>query len=182
VVCTQALPVIGIGLLGGWVSIAGSCGLLLCCMAFSASDVYHLTADKLRQVCSDQGLDSGGPVRSLRQRLADHIEQHDADGDEDVTQASVPTDLVHNVMEPVPHKFGDSSHGGGGDSQPQVLVLLCQVSPLSSEEPEAILRLFVRLEEVHDLGLVDDRVFVTRILPLVSGSLLTFLGIAFVRM
>ena len=146
-------------------------------MAFSASDVYHLTADKLRQVCSDQGLDSGGPVRSLRQRLADHIEQHDADGDEDVTQASVPTDLVHNVMEPVPHKSGDSSHDGGGDSQTQVLVeLLRQVSPLSSEQPEAILHLFVRLEEVHDLGLVNDRVFVTRILPLVSGSLLTFFG------
>ena len=80
-------------------------------------------------------------------------------------------------MEPVPHKFGDSSHGGGGDSQTQVLVeLLRQVSPLSSEELEAILWLSVRLEEVHDLGLADDRVFVTRILPLVSGSLLTFLG------
>ena len=175
----EALPVviIAIGLLGGWVSIAGSCGLLLCCMAFSASDVYHLTADKLRQVCSDQGLDNSGPVRSLRQRLGDHIKSNimQTVGDEDVTQASVPTDLVHNVMEPVPHKFGDSSHGGGGDSQTQVLVeLLRQVSPLSSEEPEAILRLLVRLEEVHDLGLVDDRVFVTRILPLVSGSLLTF--------
>ena len=94
-----------------------------------------------------------------------------------MAQASVPTDLVHNVMEPVPHKFGDSSHGGGGDSQTQVLVeLLRQVSPLSSEELEPILWLSVRLEEVHDLGLADDRVFVTRILPLVSGSLLTFLG------
>jgi hypothetical protein len=72
---------------------------------------------------------------------------------EDVTQASVPTDLVHNVMELVSHKFSDSSHGSGGDSQTQVLVeLLRQVSLLSSEEPEAILRLFVRLEEVHDLG------------------------------
>jgi hypothetical protein len=98
-------------------------------------------------------------------------------GDEDVTQESVPTDLVHNVVEPVPQNFGDSFHGGGGDGQTQVLVeLLHQVSPLSSEEPGAILRLFVRLEEVHDLGLVGDRVFVTRILPLVSGSLLTFLG------
>jgi len=120
-----------------------------------------LTADKLRQVFSDQELDSSGPVRSLRQGLADHIKRNmmQTVGDEDVTQASVPTDLVHNVMEPVPPKFGDSSHGGGGDSQTQVLVeLLRQVSPLSSEEPEAILRLFVRLEEVHDLGLVDDRV------------------------
>jgi len=30
--------------------------------------------------------------------------------------------------------------------------------------------------EVHDLGLVYDSVFVTRILPLVSGRLYTFLG------
>jgi hypothetical protein len=98
-------------------------------------------------------------------------------GDEDVTQESVPTDLVHNVVEPAPQNFGDSSHGGGGDSQTQILVeLLRQVSSLSSEEPEAILRLFDRLWKVHDLGLDDNRVFVTGNLPLVSGSLLTFLG------
>jgi hypothetical protein len=35
---------------------------------------------------------------------------------------------------------------------------------------------FVRVEEIHDLGLVDDRTFVARILPLVSGGLLRFLG------
>jgi hypothetical protein len=54
--------------------------------------------------------------------------------------------------------------------------LLRQVSPLSSEDPEAILNFFVRVEEIHDLGLVDDRTFVVRILPLVSGDLLRFLG------
>jgi len=43
--------------------------------------------------------------------------------------------------------------------------LLRQVSPLSSEKPEGILRLFFRLEEIHNLGLVDDRIFVTRVLP-----------------
>jgi hypothetical protein len=80
-------------------------------MALYVSEVYHLTADKLRQACSNEGLDSSGPVRSLRQRLAEHIKSDmmQTVGDEDVTQASVPTDLVHNVMEPVPHKFGDSS-------------------------------------------------------------------------
>ena len=35
---------------------------------------------------------------------------------------------------------------------------------------------FVRIEEIHELGLVDDRAFVTRILPLVSGGVLRFLG------
>jgi hypothetical protein len=54
--------------------------------------------------------------------------------------------------------------------------LLRQVSPLLPEQPEDILRLFVRLGEIHDLGLVPDRIFITRILPLVSGSLLQFLG------
>jgi len=144
-------------------------------MALSASEVYRLTADKLRQVCSYQGLDNSGPVRSLRQGLADHIKSMIQTAGDDVTHASVPTDLVHNVVEPVPQNSGDCSHGGCRDSQTLVLVeLLRQVSPLSSEEPGAILRLFFRLEEVHDLGLVDRTVFVTRILLLVSGSLLTF--------
>jgi len=38
------------------------------------------------------------------------------------------------------------------------------------------MQLFVRLDEVHSLGLVEDGIFITRILPLVSGSLLSFLG------
>ena len=49
------------------------------------------------------------------------------------------------------------------DSQAQVLVeLLQRVSPLSSEELEDILRL-VRPEEIHNLGLVEDRIFVSRV-------------------
>jgi hypothetical protein len=126
-------------------------------MALSASDVFHLTADKLRQVARYDRCE----------RLADHIKSNmmQTVGDEDVTQTSVPTDLVHNVVEPVTHNFCDSSNGDG-DSQTQVLVeLLHKVSPLSLEEPEAILRLSFRLQEVHHLGLVDNRVFVIRILP-----------------
>jgi len=38
------------------------------------------------------------------------------------------------------------------------------------------MQVFVRLDEIYEVGLVDDRTFVTRILPLVSGSLLTFIG------
>lgn len=86
-------------------------------------------------------------------------------------QASAQTDLVNNVVEPIPQNVGCCFRGGGVDSQAQVLVeLLRQVSPLSSEEPEGILRLSVRLEEIQNLGLVEDRIFVTRVLPLVSGS------------
>ena len=54
--------------------------------------------------------------------------------------------------------------------------LLRPIPPLSSEEPEVIMRLFIRLDAVHNLGLVDDRTFIVRILPLVSGSLLKFWG------
>jgi hypothetical protein len=54
--------------------------------------------------------------------------------------------------------------------------LLRQVSPLSWEDPEAIFNIFVRVEEIHDLGLVEDRTSVARILPLFSGSLLRFWG------
>jgi hypothetical protein len=48
---------------------------------------------------------------------------------------------------------------------------LWQVTPLS-EQPEDILR----LGEIHDLGLVQDRIFITRILPPISGSRLQFWG------
>jgi hypothetical protein len=54
--------------------------------------------------------------------------------------------------------------------------LLRQVPFLASEEPEATMWLFVRLDEIHSLRLADDNGFITRILPLVSGSFLTFLG------
>jgi hypothetical protein len=97
----------------------------------------------------------------------------DTSSGEDATQASVPTDLVPNAVDPAPSNSVSCSHGGGTDSQTPVLVeLLREVSPLSSEDPN----FFVRVEEIHDLGLVDDRTSVARILPLVSGGLLRFLG------
>lgn len=54
--------------------------------------------------------------------------------------------------------------------------LLKQTKLLSSEQPEEISRFFVRFAEIHALALADDRVFITRILPLVPGGLLQFLG------
>ena len=148
-------------------------------MSLSASEVYHLTADELRQVCSERGLDSSGPVRLLRQRLADHVKGSimGKSQDEGATQASVPNDLIQTQTDPNSELC---SHGGGRDSRTQVLgELLRQVSPLRSEEPEAILCFFTRVEEIYGLGLVDDSGFVTRILPLVSGSLLRFFGRVF---
>jgi len=57
-----------------------------------------------------------------------------------------------------------------------VVELLHQVAPLSSEELQEILRLFVRLQDINDLELVNHKQFIMRILPLVSGSVLKFLG------
>lgn len=51
------------------------------------------------------------------------------------------------------------------DIQSQVLVdFMRRFPPLSSEEPEDIL-LFVGLEKIQNKGTVDDRNFVTRVLP-----------------
>ena len=44
----------------------------LCCMVLTASEINKLTAEEIR-ICSDEGLDSEGPVRSLRQRLVPHF-------------------------------------------------------------------------------------------------------------
>jgi len=159
-------------------STLGSCGSLLCCMAASATEVYRLTAAELREHCIGLGLDCGGPVRSLRRRLADHI--NDAkmnEGQEKPNvQASVPADLVSNGAGSGPPIEVNVAHDGGGNGQMAVLVgLLRSIPTLCSEEPIEIMR-FVRLDEVYDLKLVIDSEFVIRIMPLVRGSLLRFFG------
>jgi len=128
-------------------------------MAFTASEVYRFTVDKLRQVCSKEGLDNRGLVPLLWQRLVDHLKTSTmaSHGDGNMGQASVPTDLSTNIVDSIPQNFGNGSHVDGSNSSTPVLVeLLCQVPPLSSEEPEAILQPFTRLEEIHGLGLTDD--------------------------
>jgi hypothetical protein len=74
---------IAISLLGCCFSIPGSCGPLLCCMAVSATGVYRLAVEELREQCAERGLDSGGTVRALRCRLADHIKSDQVDGAQD---------------------------------------------------------------------------------------------------
>jgi hypothetical protein len=148
-------------------------------MALSASEVYHLTVDELRLACSERGLETSGPVLSLHRRLAEHVKSTKIDlaSDQETHQASGQTNSMGNVIEPVPPTHDLNSHGSSeGCQTPVVVELLRQISPLLSEEPESILMLFIRLDEVFDLGLVNDRVFIMRILPLVKGSLLRFMG------
>jgi hypothetical protein len=111
--------------------------------------------------------------------LAKHVKKArmDLNPGQETPQASVQTNIMNNEMEFVPPTPGLDSHGGSAGCQtPVVVKLLRQVAPLKSEEPEAILTLFIRLDEIFDLGIVNDRVFIMRILPLVAGSLLQFMG------
>ena len=149
-------------------------------MDVSAKHIYRLTAAELREQCIGRGLDCGGPVRSLRRRLVDHIRNANMDEAQDKqnVQAGVLAELVSNGAGPGPAIEGHVTHGGDVNGQAAVLVeLLRSIPPLCSDEPTEIMRLFVRLDEVYDLKLVMDSEFVIRIMPLVRGSLLRFFGI-----
>jgi len=92
-------------------------------------------------------------------------------------QASAQTDSSLEAAIGDPQNPNNSSHVGPGDSSVTVVVeLLRKVQTLSSDEPEAILRLVNKLDEIHALGLIDDKMFIVRILPLVSGAVLRFFG------
>ena len=67
-----------------------------------------------------------------------------------------------------PFESDIGSHVGGSSNVPVIVELLRKVPSLSSDELKAILRLVSKLHELHRLGLVDDKVFVIRILPLLS--------------
>ena len=148
-------------------------------MAFVPSDIYRLTVDKLRRVCAEEGLDSEGPVRVLRQRLVRHFNAATmvTKRDDVSIKASVSTDLSGDKIQVGPLEQDDNSHAGASTGSNSVLVeLMRQVPPLTAKEPEAILRFMVRLNETYVLGLGDDRSFIVRILPLVSAAVLRFFG------
>ena len=138
------------------------------CMVLTASEIYRLSADKLLQLCSEEGLNSEGAVRLLRHRLVRLLKAGTMAIHQDVKtpQASVSTDLSVDTIHDGPQSFANSSHVGGSDNPGFVFVeLLRQVPSLSSEEPKAIFRLMYGLEEIYALGLTDDMRFVFRILP-----------------
>jgi len=83
-------------------------------MDVSASDVYRLTPDKLRQVCFSTGLDCSGPGRALRKRLSEQIKstKKETPPDEDSNQTGVTTDAGDRADTPVPQPGGDALHGG----------------------------------------------------------------------
>ena len=120
-----------------------------CCMDVSASDVYRLTADELKQVCFSRGLDCRGPLRALLQRSEQiNSTKMQTPPDEVSNQTGITTDVGDRAGTPVPQP-GDALHSGSEGGPMTILVeLLKQLSPLRSEEPEAITDLFVRLDEI----------------------------------
>ena len=154
-------------------------GFLFRCIALTATDIYKLSVHELRQLCADEGLNSTGPVRVLRQRVVRHLKECTMASQQEAKtpQASAPTDLSADSILTRPLNANDYSHVGSSDGSVPVLVeLMRQVPPLTTEEPEAILRFMVRLNGIYALGLGDDRSFIVRILPLVSGAVLLSFG------
>jgi hypothetical protein len=121
-------------------------------MALSSAEIYRLTAEQLREDCSKQGLDSIGPVRVLRQRLVRQlkVEIKASKQDDQNVNASVTTDLSSDTIQMgTLNTKGASDAGVSGGSNSVFVELMRKVSPLTSEEPEAILRFIVRLDEIH---------------------------------
>jgi len=116
-------------------------------MALTAAEVYRLSATELRVQCAEEGLNSQGPVRSLRGRLVRHLRgKAMASKHEETDGGNVSVDEVSDP----PHHVAGDSHGVGCDSPISVLTeLLRQVPALTSEDPEAILGLICKLDEYH---------------------------------
>jgi len=59
-------------------------------MVFSASALYHLTVDELRQTCVERALDSDVQARTLRRRVAEQVKKENTERtkQQEVSQAS----------------------------------------------------------------------------------------------
>jgi hypothetical protein len=77
-----------------------------------------------------------------------------------------------NTREAVPE-----THGARDTAEAKVLSdLLRKVPPLKSEDSREIMNFFLRVKVVYKLHLVPNKIFWTKLLPRVQGSLLSFLG------
>ena len=95
--------------------------------------MVNATGDTLRRECWERGLDHSGPVRSLRQRLAEHIRSGPMNtaAKPEASQAGAMNDLVHDVGISDPPVGAARSHGSGGDGPIPVLVDLLRSIPHS---------------------------------------------------
>ena len=54
----------------GWAAVSWLEGIVesgFCCMDRGSTDIYQLSVDQLREVCTEEGVDSRGSVKELRQ-------------------------------------------------------------------------------------------------------------------
>jgi hypothetical protein len=144
-------------------------------MAFPPSQVYQLTGDRLGELCATVGVDSGGTVRVLRRRLVEFLRADvDTVCEEPTMDQATQADVKGGIVNPPAET--QSQVGGVDNGVPVLVELLRKVPPQTASEPEEILRLFIKLDDIYKLRLVNDRVFITQILPLVAGDMLSFLG------
>ena len=147
-------------------------------MALVPVDIYRLMSEQLRDVCVRQGLNSSGSVRELRRRLVKQrkVEEMANKQEDQSVRASASLDLPTGINTRDNTGREVDVHASGRESNAVLVDLMRQVAPLTSNEPEAILRFIAHLDEVHELELCDDRVFITHILPLVPGVVMRFFG------
>ena len=147
-------------------------------MAVTPSEIYKLNVDELRQLRSEEGLSSEGPVRLLRPRQVQHLTGSTMEIKHvETAQASVQSDMFLDATHSGAPETNFSSHVCGCNNiVPVIVELLRQVPSLTSDEPEATLHLVSKLDEIHGLGLADDKTFVIRILPLLTGAVSRFFG------
>ena len=138
-------------------------------MAYVPVEKYRLKAGELKNECAKLGLNSDGTVREIRRRLASQKEARKMASKDDTDDLP-----PGNTTDDPGREVGPRAHGH--EPNPVFADLMRKVSPLTVIEPEAILRFIARLDEVYEIGLCDDREFITRILPLVPGGMMRFFG------
>jgi len=77
------------------------------------------------------------------------------DNEDDNVRASASLDLPTDITTRDNPGREVDVHAHGNESNSVLVELMRQVSPLTSNEPEAILRFIANLDEVHGLGLCD---------------------------
>jgi hypothetical protein len=117
-------------------------------MAFRASHVYRLTGERLREFCVAVGVDSEGTVQALRRRLVEFL-RADAERDsrEQTTDETAQARASEDSLPPPSDNYGQVGHGDG--CVPVLIELLRKIPSFSASEPEGIMNLFIRLNDVH---------------------------------
>jgi hypothetical protein len=144
-------------------------------MAFRPRHVYQLTGEKLRELCVEVGIDSEGTVRALRRRLVDFL-RHEEEGDSSESNMDTTAQIGATGDSPPPSEDDQRQVGQGDNCIPVLVELLRKIPSLTASDPEEIMTLLIRLNGIHKLKLVSDKIFMTRVLPLLTGDMLALLG------